>query len=136
MREGLKSFRVSDVLTDDWWTLPGEMPLGSPLVGQRLARPNDVVMVSLNGRVEGLLTRRLFDSVPRNQWPYTPLSRVMMPLGSMPSLDTEDSMSDALERVEGGKVDRLAIRRNGELLGVISREDILRFTRRVLGAKL
>ncbi|MCI0893338.1 MAG: site-2 protease family protein [Chloroflexi bacterium] len=137
-REGLKSFRVSDVLTDDWWTLPGDMPLGSPLVGQRLARQNDVVMVSLNGRVEGLLTRRLFDSVPRSQWPFTPLSRVMMPLGSMPWLAPEDTMSDALERVESSRIDRLAVRNaaGGELLGVVSREDILRFARRVLHIKL
>ena len=137
-REVLKSFRVSDVLTDDWQTLPGELPLGSPLVDQRLARQNDMVMVSLNGRVEGLLTRRLYDLVLRSQWPSTPLSRVMMRLGSMPWLAPEDTMSDALELVESGRVDRLAVRSAaaGELLGVVSREDILRFARRLTQTKL
>jgi CBS domain-containing protein len=134
-REGLKSYRVADVMTNDWWTLPGETPLGSPLVDQGLIKHNGLVMVSLNGRVEGLLTRRVLAQVPRSAWRHTPLSRVMAPLSSVPWLAPEDTVSDALERAETGKLDRMAVLRNGELLGFVSREDILRFARRVLRAK-
>ena len=134
-REGLRSYQVADVMTNDLWTLPGETLVGSPLVGQALAQHNDLVMVSLNGRVEGLLTRRLVAQVPRKAWDYTPLSRVMQPLWAVPWLAPEDTISDALERVETGRVDRLAVLRNGELQGFVSREDILRFVRRVLRAK-
>ena len=131
-KEGLRNYRIDDVMTGNLWTLPGDMPLGSPLVGRGLAEHHDLVMVSLNGRVEGLLTRRLLAQVPKKAWAYTPLSRVMLPLWSLPSLAPEDSVSHALEQVESGRLGRLAVVRNGELLGLISREDILRFARRVL----
>ena len=134
-REGLRPYRVADVMTNDWWTLPGETPMDSPLVDQGLARHNDLVMVSLNGRVEGLLTRRLVAQVPRGAWASTPLSRIMLPLWSLPSLTPEDTVSDAMERVQTGKQDKLAVLRNGELMGMVSREDILRFARRVLRAR-
>lgn len=133
--EGLRSYRVADVMSDDLWSLPGETPLESPLVDQGLSQHNDLVMVSLNGRVEGLVTRRLLAKVPRNAWAYTPLSGAMLPLGSVPWLTPEDNISEAMEQVETGKLDRLAVRRNGELLGFVSREDILHFTRRVLRRK-
>ena len=59
----------------------------------------------------------------------------MLPLGSVPWMAPEDNISEAMERVETGRLDRLAVRRNGELLGFVSREDILRFTRRVFRAR-
>ena len=131
-KEGLRNYRINDVMTGYLWTLPGDMPLGSPLVDQGLAGHNDLVMVSLNGRVEGLLTRSLLARIPKKAWADTPLSRAMLPLKSLPALGPEDSVSHALEQVETGRVGRLAVMRNGELVGLISREDILRFSRSVL----
>lgn len=134
-KEGLKSYRVADVMTTDLWTLPGETPVDSPLVGQALANRNDFIAVSLNGRVEGLLTRRAVAQIPRQAWAYTPLSRVMLPLRSLPWLAPDDAISDVLERVESGRLDRLAVLSNGELLGFVSREDILRFAHRARGTR-
>ena len=134
-REGLKSYRVADVMTTALWTLPGETPVDSPLVGQALADHDNFITVTMNGRIEGLLTRRAVAQIPRRAWSYTPLSRVMLPLRSVPCLAPEDAVSDVLEQVESGRMDRLAVLSNGELLGFVSREDILMFARRVLRGK-
>ncbi len=78
-REELRHYRVGDVMVS---SLSGYAPLGLPLAGEGLARP-------------------------------------------------EDPVSHALERMEAGNVRRLAVMRNGEVLGFISREDVLRFARNV-----
>ena len=134
-REALKSYRVADVMTTDLWTLPGETPVDSPLVGRALANRDNFITVTINGRVEGLLTRRAVAQIPRRAWSYTPLSRVMLPLRSVPWLAPEDAVSDVLEQVQSGRMDRLAVLSKGELLGFVNREDILRFARRVLRAR-
>jgi CBS domain-containing protein len=53
----------------------------------------------------------------------------MAPLGLLHSLGPEDSVSHALERMEASNMGRLAVMRNGEVLGFISREEVLRFAR-------
>ena len=134
-RQGLKSYRVADVMTTDLWTLPGDTPVDSPLVSQALANRDNIITVTINGRVEGLLTRRALAQIPRQAWSYTPLSRVMLPLRSLPSLAPDDAVSDVLEQVESGRMDRLAVLSDGVLLGFVKREDILRFAKRVLRAR-
>ncbi len=132
-REGLKTYRVADVMTHEWGILPVETSMDSPLVGQGLARHNDLVMVSGDGQMVGLLTRRLMASAPRGPGPTTPLSLIMQPLRNTPWLAPDDTISDAMDRVQNGRQERFPVWRDGELLGLVGREEILRFTRNVLG---
>ena len=129
-KERLKAYRVADVMNDEWWTLPGEMLMNSPLVGQGLAEHNDLLAISLNGRVEGMLTRRLMTRIPKRAWGSTLLSQAMLPLRSVPVLTLEDTASEAMEQMETGRLGSLAVMRDGELLGFVSREGILGLARR------
>ena len=133
VREGLRTYRVADVMTNEWGILPAETSLDSPLVGQGLARHDDLVMVSTDGKVVGLLTRRLLAQAARSSVPAAPLSRIMQPIRSMPWLGPDDTISDAVERVQTGKQDKIPVLRDGELLGLVGRDEIMGFSRRVLG---
>ena len=132
-REGLRSYRVSDVMTNEWGTLPVDTSTDSPLVVQGFARHEDLAVVTTDGEVVGLLTRGQMARAHRGLGPATPLSRIMQPLRSMPWLGPDDTISDAMERVQSGTQDRIPVLRNGELLGLVGREEIMRFSRRVLG---
>ena len=128
-RESLRSYRVADIMTTDWWLLPGETPLGSPLVAQGLAGSNDFVAVSVGGEAAGILTRRRLAEVPRSTWSETPVARVMVPLSSLPRLAPDEEVFAALERMASEDLDRLAVYREGILLGFVGRESAFRFIR-------
>ena len=129
-KERLNAYRVSDVMNEEWWTLPGEMLMNSPLVSQGLAEHDDLLAVSLNGRVAGMLTHRLMDRIPRRAWGSTLLSQAMLPLRSLPILTPGDTALEAMERMEAGRLGSLAVMREGELLGFVSRDGIVRLAKR------
>ncbi len=128
-KEELRHYRVSDVMMSNLSNLPGDAPLASPSVREDPTGPGNLARVSWNGRVRGLLARMLFSRVPRDAWSYAPASHTMAPLDLLHSLGPEDSVSHALERMEASNMGRLAVTRNGEVLGFISREEVLRFAR-------
>jgi len=129
VRESLRHYRVADVMTTDWCTLPGETPLASPLVLQGIGGRYDFVGVLINGRVQGIVTRRQLALTPRGGWPYTPLAQAMLPLSAVPQVDPEEAIFDVVERIESDSLERLAVVSNGVLLGFVSRAEALRFVR-------
>jgi Zn-dependent protease len=138
VRESLRHYRVADVMTTDWYTLPGETPLASPLIAQGMGGRYDFVGVLVDSRVRGIVTRRQLALTPRGAWPYTPLAQVMLPLSALPQIGPEEAIFDVLERIESDGMDRLAVVSNGILLGFVSRAEARRFvrTRRPTGFRI
>ena len=128
-KERLKAYRVADVMNGEWWTLPGKILMNSPLVRQGLAVHNDLLAVSLNGRVEGMITRRSMAQVPKKAQSTTLLSQAMLPLRSLPFLTPEDTASEAMERMETGRLGSLAVFSYGELVGFVSRDGIVKLAK-------
>jgi Zn-dependent protease len=129
VRESLRYYRLADVMTTDWYTLPGETPLASPLVGQGMSGRYDFVGVLVDGRVQGIVTRRQLALTPRGDWHHTPLSQAMLPLSALLQVGPDEAIFDVLERIESDSLDRLAVVSNGVLLGFVSRAEALRFVR-------
>jgi uncharacterized membrane protein (UPF0136 family) len=67
-RESLRAYRVSDAMTTDWCMLPGETPLTSQLVVQGFSGGEDFVGVLLDGRMQGIVTRRQLAQATRGAW--------------------------------------------------------------------
>lgn len=126
-RESLRLYRVADVTTTDWFTLPGETSLNSPLVAQWLGGRDDFLGVLLAGQMRGIVTRHQLSQVPMVTWPYTSLSQIMVPLQSIPKTEASDAIFDVVEGMEADHLDRMAVVSNGVLLGFINRANAKRF---------
>ncbi len=133
LREQFKFRRVADAMRTSWQALPGETPLSSPLVAQALSGREDFVAVLVDGRVQGIVTRRGLARTPQAAWGGTPLSQVMLPLSALPRIDAEEPVFNALERLEAEELDRLAVVRGELLLGILSRADLMRWMERGAG---
>ncbi len=124
-RERLKAYTVADAMAQDFRVLQWNTSLDSPLVSQELARGNGLLAVAGESRIHGVLTRRALARVPSREWPDTLLSQAMLPLASLPSVTLGVSVADALEQMEDGGSDHLAVRREGVLVGFISHDAII-----------
>ena len=126
VREGLRTRSVAAVMSSDWVSLPGDLPVGSPLVAQALGGRTQVLGVQVHGKVEGLVSRSSLDHLHRNRWDQTPLSAVVSPLVSAYQVSPDDSLAGALELMEIHSLGGIAVTRHGELVGFLSRRDVLR----------
>jgi Zn-dependent protease/CBS domain-containing protein len=129
IRESLRSYRIADIMTTSWPMLSDETPLGSPLVAQALAHHDGFLAVVTGGQMVGILTKRRLTEVPRTAGPDTPVAIVMLPLSNIPQVMADDEVFSTLERMESGNLDRLAVFRDGTLVGFVDLETTLRFIR-------
>ena len=129
-RESMRSFRVADAFAADWFSLPSETTLGSPLVSHGLAGPEAIIGVLADNRIQGVVTRKNLALIPAGSSPFATLGQVMIPLASLPSVGPTEGIYDALERMETDGLTRLAVVSDGRLLGFLKKEEVLRFMAR------
>lgn len=135
-RESLRSYRVSDVMTTDWCTLPGETPLTSQLVVQGFSGGEDFVGVLVDGRMQGIVTRRQLAQATRGAWSYTTLAQVMRPLSDLTIVEPNEPIFDVLEHMDEAGLERFTVVANGIILGFITRANAQRFVRALSPARL
>jgi Zn-dependent protease len=135
-RESLRSYRVADAMTTDWCTLPGETPLTSQLVAQGFSGGEDFVGVLLDGRMQGIVTRRQLVQATRGGWAYTTLAQVMRPLSDLTAVEPNEAIFDVLEHMDEADLERSTVVGNGIILGFITRSNAQRFVRSLSPSKL
>jgi len=134
-RESLRSYRVADAMITDWCTLPGETPLTSQLVAQGFSGGEDFVGVLLEGRMQGIVTRRQLAQATRGSWSYTTLAQVMRPLSDLTAVEPNAAIFDVLEHMDQADLERSTVVGNGILLGFITRTNAQRFVRSLSPSK-
>jgi Zn-dependent protease/CBS domain-containing protein len=84
----------------------------------------------------GLLTLHQIKEVPRSEWPTTPAARIMIPVARAKSIGPDSELWIVLQEMDRSGVTPLPVVANGQIVGMLSREGIMRFLRtlRELGA--
>ena len=135
-REMLRAYHVSDAMTTDWCTLQGETPLTSQLVIQGFSGGQDFLGVLLEGRMQGIVTRRQLAQAPKGAWSYTTLAQVMRPLSDLTIVEPNQAIFDVLEHMGVADLERSTVVDNGIILGFITRSKAQQFVRSLRSAKL
>lgn len=74
----------------------------------------------------GLITLSDIRHVPREQWPQTPVGLAMIPAERLHVVSPQQSLADALPLINGQDVNQLPVMQDGRLVGVLTREAIVR----------
>ena len=128
-RENLREYRVADAMVTQWEILPGYVLLSSPLVAQALVGRSDILGVVVDGRMEGIVTRRSLAQVPKRQRPVTPLAAAMLPWSSLAVVGPDAGINDTLRRMDAENLDRVIVAYGDTTLGFFSRRAALSFGR-------
>ena len=81
--------------------------------------------------IAGLLTEHEMNAVPRERWSTTPAAWSMIPLARLPWVEPNTEIRTAAEEMARRGIPSLPVVANGHLLGIISREDVMRFLYRL-----
>jgi Zn-dependent protease/predicted transcriptional regulator len=94
--------------------------------GRVLLRGERCFMVSDNGALSGIVTLQEIKGLPKDRWEATPVSEIMVPISELVTARPDAPLVDAVQSMEESGVAQIPVVDEDHLVGVLTREDILR----------
>ncbi|MDP8927450.1 MAG: site-2 protease family protein [Actinomycetota bacterium] len=91
--------------------------------------PEDVIPVTEHGETIGIVRLDDVANVPGARRPDVPVRHLLRPVASLPRVAVHEALGDVLDRFRGDE-DVMAVFRDGEFAGLLSRRNVLRALRR------
>ncbi len=135
IREALQGVTVGELMSRDCLLIPRDQPLRDLVLERILRGGNRCFMVGSGDRMDGMLTLRDVGAVPQEQWDHLTAVDIMIPWNELARVEPQTELFDALRTMEGKNVAQLPVVEGNQLVGVLTREQVLRFvhTRSQLG---
>ena len=131
-----KGARVDQLMTAALVSAPGDISVQQLVDSYVLPYGVRSIPVMRGEAFVGLITLEDVRRVPREQWPWTPISGAMTPLSQLQVARPGESLNDALPRMTRRDVNQLpVVDEAGRLVGMLNRDAIMRYVeiRRGLG---
>jgi Zn-dependent protease len=127
VRESLDDLPVRRLMQTRFTRVGPEMPLQT-LVDEHLMPSGERAFpVEQEGRLAGLVTLPDLQKCDTRDWPRTPVAAVMTPAARLATIGPEHDAAEALALITRRDVAQLPVVRDGELLGLLRRKDILKW---------
>jgi len=123
----LSEVRVGDVMSEDCGTVDGNINLQTFADEFLLRTGRRCFVVTQNGRPLGLVSVPELKRIERQRWPLITVSEVVVPLDRVRTVSPETNIKDALGFLIRDEVNQLPVISNGELVGVITRGNVVQF---------
>ncbi|HUT73310.1 MAG TPA: site-2 protease family protein [Armatimonadota bacterium] len=129
LRSALSGVRVRDMMTPEVVTVPPDVSL-QQAVDEYFLRLNHAAFPVTEGpHLAGMLSLAHVRQVPREQWGHTRVADVVERLDQSHFVRPGDDAWEALAAMAGADRGRLLVVEGTELVGIISRTNIMRFLR-------
>ena len=98
------------------------------LVHENVMRTDEYAFpVMQDGQMVGIVTLQDIRSVPREQWDEETVSQIMTPVQELVTVTPDDEASDALEKLMTKDVRQLPVMKDGSMVGLVRRQDIMKW---------
>lgn len=121
--------RVADAMRRNFPRIPGDITLQALVDHFVLTESNRYFVVSGGITGEGLITLSSIRTVPREAWPFTTAGQVMIPAAQLDTTTPDAGLWAALEKMGRDGVNQLPVVEGSQIVGILSREDILHYLR-------
>lgn len=127
MIAGLKGHRVGELMEKNCANVPSYLSVRDFVDEYLLRSGQRCFVVMQDSHAAGIATAEDARSVSRDRWAQTSLQGIMRPLSRMVTVSPEMPVVKALELMGRERVDELAVVSNGNLEGVFTRVQVMRF---------
>jgi CBS domain-containing protein len=125
IRSTLNGVRALDVMTQDVPTVPRDMSL-EEYVHEVLRTGVMTHIVIGAGKPVGLVSLQAARTVPRDEWTNTSVQAVMLPVDRIQWATPDEPALGVLERMHKEDIAQMPVVSDGNIVGMISRDGILR----------
>ncbi len=127
MKKALEGVKIGDVMSRNVVTVPDGMTITEAVEKYFFKYHFVSFPVMSDGRVVGLLALHNVRDVNKEKWDETRVREVMFKIGAGDCLSPDDSATDALTRMLSDHFGRFPVLdKKGELVGIVSRRDIMK----------
>jgi Zn-dependent protease/CBS domain-containing protein len=126
MRSALSGLTAEDIMARDCPTVSGQLSLAELVHEHILRTGRRCFLVSQNGRLEGLVTLHQVKAVPQERWGDSFVVQAMTPIDRLYAVAPETAILDVLRGMEQHDVNQVPVTQDGRLLGMITRDHLLR----------
>ncbi len=88
-------------------------------------------IVEKSGKVIGLLSLHHLKDIPREQYPVTSAEQAMLPLDQLKKITPETELWDAIEEMDQDGVNQLPVISSNNIQGMLTREDVISYLRKI-----
>lgn len=127
VRDLLRGHAVGQVMSRDCHTVSPQLSLDMLVEHHLMGDARRCFVVTRGERPLGMLTLHNIRQVPRVDWPFTHVEDVLLPLEQLRTVDPLTPLWKALEEMTSEGVNQLPVLDDGELRGMITREDVITF---------
>ena len=131
LRNSLKGFTAQDVMTKDFPRIPRHITIRELVKGPLLTSSSQCYLVADGDRLAGLLTVQQVKEVPRDYWDLTTTGQAMTPVEKMQIVQPSDDALGLLERMDEENLELVAVVRESRIMGIILRDNLVRFSQRL-----
>jgi Zn-dependent protease/predicted transcriptional regulator len=136
LQDILKGHSVSELMTRDCPTILPQLTIRQLVNEQILTSGRHCFPVVQNDRVLGLITIHDIKGIPREQWHTKTAGEVMTPFANLKSVTPEEDLATVLKILTEKNINQLPVVKDGNIVGMIARDNLLSFisVRSELGA--
>jgi CBS domain-containing protein len=123
----LEGVSVERVMRANPPTVPPDCQISSLVEDHVMGTDDHAFPVVDNGQLLGMVTLEDVRALSRDEWQRTTVRDIMTPVDQLVTVDVQDDMSDALDKLQGRDVGQLPVLRDGQLAGLLRRRDIIKW---------
>ena len=109
--------------------IPPDMNLRDVVQQYILPTGRSCLLVTRGTELEGMVTLRQIKKISRTRWPLTSVQDIMTPAGKLKVAHVDQDILSVLQEMDGESANHLPVTEAGRLVGVINREELIRFLR-------
>lgn len=130
IKKALAGLKVADIMTRPVITVDEAISVSDAVENYFFRYHHASFPVRSDGNVSGLLTMNNVRAIDKGMWGQTRVGEAMHRLGPEDTMSPDDSAVDALAKMmangNGGNLGRFPVMKGRELVGIISRRDIMK----------
>ncbi len=128
-REALHGFTASQVMTSDYQEVPPDITVDELVKRYVLPTGQRFFLVADEGGAKGILTMRNIKSVPQVRWDTTQVEKIMLPINRLKAARPEQDVLSIAEEMNENDINQIPVVSEGKVIGLITRENLIRFMR-------
>ena len=125
MKSALEGVKVKELMSRGVISVQPSVGIDRLVEDFYLTHKHDTYPVIDGDRIVGIITLKQVKEIPRDQWAEKTVRDMMMPLREEITLDPDGQAADALEKMVRSGEGRLPVVKDGKVVGMITRRDIL-----------
>jgi predicted transcriptional regulator len=125
----LAGHTVSQAMSTRCVTIPADLTLQRLVDEHILSGGQRCFLVNCGENTVGLMTLHRIKEVPRREWATTSAAQVMLPFEKFKRISPDAELWSALDQMDRDGVNQLPVMTDGQVLGMLSREDVITFLR-------